>query len=217
MDKDELKLKKGILLLIIGLTPIILFALTYSQEVWSGNWSNDQIGQEDFTIPPPNFLLGDRYHLIAGDEFASFRGYIDGYITIYNKATGENTTYIIDIDASTPYWSWSSNHFDLILFPGDYTLFWHTDVGIEYYIYSHGWFMIAHDEPREVNQLQNLITMVTGFISVFLVIAGIAFVSGNLRTDKKKGSIRDKRLMKDEIKIAKLEAKMQKKADKKSN
>jgi len=67
----------------------------------------------------------------------------------------------IYIDATSLVVSWDSDHHVVILPPGEYTIFWQTTpIGVHYYIYSHGWFMIEHDEPREVNQLQNLITMI---------------------------------------------------------
>lgn len=177
MDED---LRKGILLVVFGLTPIILFALTFSTEVWyDTNWSNDDQGQEDFTISFPNLLLGDRYMLIVGDYFSSYQGYISGTVTIVNKGTGETQIFNINIDATTSYVGWDSDHHVVFLPPGEYTILWDfTPFAVDMYIYSHGWFMIEHDEPREVNQLQTLITMVTGFVGACLVISGIKLLSG---------------------------------------
>ena len=138
-------------------------------------------------------------------------------MSVYSYSTGQTDVYPIYIDATSPYISWDSDHVELILPPGNYRLTWNTDVGVKYYLRSHGWFTIAHDDPDEVNQVQNLIMLVTGFVGGFMVIGGIAFVSGNLRTDKKKEKIREKRLSKDEIKMQKLQEKMQKKYDKKAS
>jgi len=167
MDKY---LIKGIVIILIGLTPVILFASSYSTEVWrDSNWSDDDQGQEDFTIPNPNPLLGDRYMLIVGRSFSSFQGYIEGNVTIMSKATMENQTFQIYIDATTPYWSWSSDHHVVILPPGEYTIFWQlTPFNPGMYIYSHGWFITEHDEPREVNGIQTLITMVSGFVAFII-------------------------------------------------
>lgn len=114
--------------------------------------------------------------------------------------------------------SWSSDHIELILLPGEYTIFWHTDYAIRYYIYSHGWFMTDLDDPKHANDAQNVITMVAGIYGAIVTLGGICLVSGNinLRSDKQKESTRNKRLVKDEIKLQKLQKKMQKKADKKS-
>jgi len=188
MDK---KLIIGITLIIIGLTPVILFASSYSTEVWrDSNWSDDDQGQEDFTIPNPNPLLGDRYMLIVGSYFSSFQGYIEGNVTIMNKATGENQTFLIYIDATTYYASWDSDHHVVILPPGEYTIFWQLAPGAPgMYIYSHGWFITEHDEPREVNGLQTLITMISGFIALFIA---IGVISSLVR--RKKGNILKKNL-----------------------
>lgn len=169
MDKY---LIKGIVLILIGLTPVIFFASSYSTEVWSdSNWSNDDQGQENFTIPNPNPLLGNRYMLIVGSYFSSFQGYIEGNVTIMNKATRENQSFQIYIDATTSYASWDSDHHVVILPPGEYTIFWHLAPGAPgMYIYSHGWFITEHDEPREVNGLQTLITMVSGFVGFIIVL-----------------------------------------------
>ncbi|GAH89003.1 unnamed protein product, partial [marine sediment metagenome] len=112
-----------------------------STEVWSDtDWNDPCESQEDFTIQNPNPLLGNRYMLIVGSYFSGFQGYIEGNVTIMNKATGENQTFKIYIDATTYIASWDSDHFVVILPPGEYTLFWQTTpIGIDYYIYSHGW------------------------------------------------------------------------------
>ena len=173
------ELKKGILIVVIGLSPVILFALTFSTEVWyDKNWSNDAQGQEDFSIHPPNPLLGDRYMLIVGDYFSSYQGYIEGTVTIYNKGTGETQNFNINIDATSSYQGWDSDHHVVFLPPGEYTILWDfTPFAVDMYIYSHGWLMIEHDEPREVNGLQTLITMVSGFLAVIIVISGIRIIS----------------------------------------
>ncbi len=179
MNKE---LTKGIILIIIGLIPIILFVSTYSVEIWSdNNWSAVREGHEDFTIPPPNFLLGDRYTLIAGNYYTSFSWFIEGNFTILNKATGQNQTYDIFIDATTNYVSWSSDHIELILSPGEYTIFWHTDYAIRYYIYSHGWFMSDLDDPKQANDMQNLITLAAGTYGAVFALVGIYFVYRVLR------------------------------------
>jgi len=171
-------LLKGIIAIIIGLTPVILFASTYSVEIWSDyNWSAVREGHEDFTIPSPNFLLGDRYTLIAGNYYTSFSWFVEGNFTILNKATGQNHTYDIFIDATTNYASWSSDHIELILSPGEYTIFWHTDYAIRYHLYSHGWFMTDLNDPEQANDAQNLITMVAGMYGAVAVIVGIIFIS----------------------------------------
>jgi hypothetical protein len=181
MNKDLLK---GIIAVIIGLTPVILFASTYSVEIWSDyNWSPVREGHEDFTIPPPNFLLGDRYTLIAGNYYTSFSWFVEGNVTILNKATGQNQTYDIYIDATTNYMSWSSDHIELILSPGEYTIFWHTDYAIRYHIFSHGWFMTDLDDPKQANDAQNLITMVAGMYGAVAIIVGIILISRSLRKD----------------------------------
>lgn len=189
MDK---KLIIGITLIIIGLTPVILFASSSSTEVWSDfNWNLLSEGQKDFTIPNPNPLLGNKYMLIVGDYFTEFQSYIEGTVIIINKATGETQTFNIYIDATSLVVSWDSDHHVVILPPGEYTIFWQTTpIGVHYYIYSHGWFMIEHDEPREVNQLQNLITMISGFIVLFIAIAVIYSVGR-----RKKGNILKKNLI----------------------
>lgn len=217
MNKE---LKKGIILIIIGLTPVILFASTYSVEIWSdSHWSAVTEDQEDFTVPPSNFLLGDRYTLIAGNYYTSFSWFVEGNVTILNKATGQNQTYNIFIDATTNYVSWSSDHIELILSPGEYTIFWHTDYAIRYYLFSHGWFMTDLDDPKQANDAQNLFTMVAGIYGGIVTLAGICFVSGNIniRSEKQKESKRNKQLAKDEIRMEKLRQKMQKKMDKRAN
>jgi len=172
MDKY---LIRSIAIIIIALSPTSLFVFSSSTEVWNdSNWADLDKGQEDLTIPNPKLLLGDRYMLIVGNYFSAFMGYIYGNITIMSKATGENQTFQIYIDATTAAASWDSDHHVLILPPGEYTIFWDlTPFAPSMFIYNHGWFMIEHDEPRETNQLQNLIIMVSGFIGAFIAIAVI--------------------------------------------
>lgn len=166
----------GIILILIGLVPGILFAFSPSTEVWS-DITQDHEGQEDFTISNPNPLLGDKYMLIAGQHFSLYTGYINGNVTIMNKATGENQTFIIYIDATTSYQGWASDHHVVILPPGEYTIFWETTpLGVGYYIYSHGWFMVDHDDPSEVNGLHSIIIMVSGIYGTIFTVSGIYLV-----------------------------------------
>lgn len=173
MNKDIVKdIIKGIVLIIIGFTPAILFAMSSSTEVWNdSNWQELRESQEDFTIQNPNPFLGNRYMLIVGNYFSAYQGYIEGNVTIMNKATSENQTFQIYIDATTSSASWDSDHHVVILPPGEYTIFWEiTPFFVNFRIYRHGWFMVEHDDPNEVNGLQNLIIMVSGFVGFFITI-----------------------------------------------
>lgn len=170
MDKN---LIIRILIIIVVLSPTALFALTLSRRVmYINNWGDLDEGQEDFNIETPTPLLGNKYKLIVGNYFSAFQGIVTGNITIMSKATEQNQSFQIYIDATTDIASWDSDHHALILPPGEYTIFWQlTPFAPTMQIYTHGWFMTDNDDPQNVNGIQILIIMITGFIGGFISLA----------------------------------------------
>lgn len=154
----------GIFLIMITLTTLILFVLSSSELIWvSSTFNYDLEGQDNFTIQNPNLLLGNKYMIIAGNEFTAYVGFIDVDITIMNIATRENQTFQFYIDATNTYISWGLDHHVVILIPGDYTIFWQmTPITVKVYIFSHGWFMKEEPYPDRVNKTQPIILIFLG-------------------------------------------------------
>lgn len=165
----------SVFLIIVAWIPSSLFIYTSPSLVWvqTSTFIYTPEGQDNITIQNPNPLLENKYILIVGDEFASYIGFVDGNVTIMDKATRVNQTFQILIDATTHYVSWSTDSHIMFLSLGEYTIFWQFDpFMVDLYIYSYGWFMIEDPTPDQVNDSQGTAI----FMWVLFAIASLVII-----------------------------------------
>ena len=141
-----------IAILLVGIFPTVLFTSTLSFPVASGrNSYGVYIEVMDITLDNRNPLLRNQYIFVAGKEFTSYEGWVDGSFSFYNKDTMVNTTINYRIDATSPYISsaWGSGVFTLP--PGEYILTYYSSVSnIPFTIYAKGWLATQSDILGEI-------------------------------------------------------------------
>jgi hypothetical protein len=145
-----------IIILALAALPVTLLASTHSQEVAFENTVAINVESMDVTIYQRNPLLGNRHVMFVGYFFSSFQGTIDGSFSIYDKSTGLTTEYSFFVDASSPYMSDAYDTVELVLPPGEYTIYFDPDARLNYKLYTRGWLADLTTSPDNVNIFQFL-------------------------------------------------------------
>lgn len=153
----------------IGLSiPLIMLASTFSMEVGWDVGIYGTSGNFNVTLGPNNPLLGNKYLVIIGGEFTSYEGDVSGNVTIMNKATKVNQTQLFTFPASSPYIEVSFGFCEFTLEPGEYTIFYSSNlINLPYRMYSKGWLCnpvnpLIPDNMPNPNDVQIIICLVLG-------------------------------------------------------
>lgn len=177
-------MKKIYILLSISIVatsiPLTLLVSTLSTEVWSDVGLYTTSDHANITLGPPNPLLGNNYVVIAGGRFVSYEGMVYINVSIMDRVTKINQTQSFSIDATSSYVEVSYGSAEFTLAPGEYTIFYESNIiNLGYSMYSKGWLINPNNpifpenipNPNDIQYILILVCVgVLAGLGLFLVI-----------------------------------------------